>query len=57
MSEKLFQPNTQLTVDDLELAYHAVKGGRFIGKRHTISQIWHIVEYIKQQRNQEKASS
>ncbi|MDG3086458.1 LysR family transcriptional regulator [Vibrio hannami] len=78
--ERMIQPNAQLVVDDLSLAYHAVKGGHFIGmipeemivdsnvvklslqdlsprtrtmfayylgKRHTISQIRHIVDYIK----------
>jgi DNA-binding transcriptional LysR family regulator len=86
--EKRFKPNTQLTVDDLDLAHHAIEGGRFIGmlptdtikseaivtlsvpnhtprtrtmfayflgKRHSISQIRHIVDYIKQ-RNETKTT-
>ncbi|WED23463.1 LysR family transcriptional regulator [Vibrio sp. JC009] len=89
MSEKKFQPGAKLVVDDLDLAYHAVKGGQFIGmlpsemikdpqvvelsvpdykprtrtmfayylgRRHTISQIRHIVDYIKQRNQEEKAS-
>lgn len=85
--EAVFQPNAKLTVDDLELARHAVVSGQFIGllpdditqddtlskihiagykprtrtmyayyigKRHTISQIRHIVDYIRQ-RHQQKS--
>ncbi|WP_252025058.1 LysR substrate-binding domain-containing protein [Vibrio sp. SCSIO 43136] len=76
-----FEPQPSLVVDDLELAYHAVKSGKFIGmlptelikdpevamltvpnhqpvtrtmfayymgRRHSISQIRHIVEYIRE---------
>ncbi|MCG7587343.1 LysR substrate-binding domain-containing protein, partial [Photobacterium sp. OFAV2-7] len=79
--EILFEPTENLVVDDLSLAYHAVKSGQFVamipsvmiteptivslnvadltprqrtmyayymGKRHTISQIKHIVDYIKE---------
>lgn len=85
-NEVRFSPREHLVVDDLSLAYHAVKSGSVIGmlpneiivdddiielklshlkprtrtmfayyfgKRHTVSQIKHIVEYIKE-RNAEK---
>jgi len=87
--ETVFQPNAKLTVDDLELARHAVASGQFIGllpddiiqddtlskihisaykprsrtmyayyigKRHTISQIRHIVDYIRQRHQQTQSA-
>lgn len=88
MKEQSIRPKAALMVDDLALAYHAVKSGGFIGllplemidetdtillsvpnytprtrtmyayyfgKRHTISQIRYIIEYIKQRRSSLKA--